>query len=131
METLFQKGAGLIASLTARSCGQAVNFRRGDSVATGITAVVGSKLFRYNDSSGFSTVSRTRDFIVDRADLLAAIGEDGEPRDGDVIEQVDENGDSIDYQVAAPNGEPVFRYVDTSETRVRIHTFRNDRTVEV
>ena len=75
------------------------HYRRGDDVATGITAVVGSKLFRYNDSSGFSTVSRTRDFIVDRADLLAAIGVDGEPREGDVIEQVDENGDSIDYQL--------------------------------
>jgi hypothetical protein len=124
VDSILQKGAALVAALTTRSCGQAVNFRRGDTVTPEIAAVVGSKLFRYNDADGMDVVSRTRDFIFDVAELLAI--DVTEPRRGDVIEMIDDAETTIKYDVAAPNGEPLFSYVDTDETRIRVHTFRAD-----
>lgn len=122
IRTILQKGAAFIAASQKRSCGQGITFRRGEDIAAELIAVVGSKLFRYTDAEGADIVSRTRDFIVD-SDGLLGVGVD-EPRRGDVIAQVDRDGVTILYDVSAPNGEPVFSYSDTAETRIRIHTQR-------
>jgi len=120
IESILQKGAALIAGSQKRSCGQAITFRRGDSIAAELVAVVGEKLFRYTGSDGADVVTKTRDFIVDTDELLK-VGID-EPRRGDVISQINRDYVPIEYEVAAPNDEPVFSYVDERQTRIRIHT---------
>ncbi len=127
VDSITQKGANALAFATKRLCGQTVTFQRGSNPTLDVTAVIGETPFRTDDETGASIISRSRDFIVDAADLVDSESAKIEPKRGDVIVQAD--GDELttgEYVVSAPAGEPCFRYVDPGLFRIRIHTIRAD-----
>ena len=87
-----------------------VAYRHGGSAKT-VRAIAGRTVFRSTNEYGEWTRTETRDFII-RADQL-----DAPPERGDVI--VFDGGE---FEVLAPNDEPVWRWSDPYHTAYRVHT---------
>ena len=81
-----------------------------DGAAKAVKAIVGRTVFRSTNDSGHWTRTETRDFII-RPEELGLV-----PEKGDVI-----RFDGGEYEVLAPNGEPVWRWSDPHRTAMRIH----------
>lgn len=96
-----------------------VTYRRG-AVALSVPATVGKSGFSVDNGLGIFERIEMRDYLIDVADLASL----GEPQRGDIIDDADDAGNAIRYEVSAPSaGEPCFAYTD-APTRVayRIHT---------
>ena len=91
--------------------GEKVSYKPGNGTAMEITAVPGSTVFRQQNEYGAWVRVQSRDFIVRKDDLPAA------PEKGDVI-----TWRGSEYEVLAPNDEPVWRWSDPLQTAYRIHT---------
>lgn len=87
-----------------------VTYRHGSSAKT-IRAVAGRTVFRSTNDCGNWVRTETRDFIIRAGEL------DFTPETGDVIVF-----DGEEYEVLAPNGEPVWRWSDPHRTALRVHT---------
>ena len=87
-----------------------VTYRHGSSAKT-IKAIAGRTVFRSTNDCGNWVRTETRDFIIRTGEL------DIFPETGDVIEV-----DGGEYEVLAPNGEPVWRWSDPYRTALRVHT---------
>ena len=111
---MFLRGEAMIDRMFEAS-GTSVSYRRdGEVMVESAPAKVGRTLFRTDDvATGVVFRFEERDFIV-RASDFAAIGE---PRRGDEIVW-----DGRLYQVAAPDGEPCWKWhTRQSHTQMRIH----------
>ena len=87
-----------------------VTYRHGTETVV-VRAVPGQTLFRAENEYGQWVRTQRRDFII-RADQL-----DAPPERGDVI--VFDGGE---FEVLAPNDEPVWRWSDPYHTAYRVHT---------
>ena len=76
-----------------------------------VNAVIGKSFFKTNDVNGYSIVTRTVDFIIDRNEL------EQEPVRGDLILR---NGRL--YEVYGPDNEPCWRFSGGNHNTYRIHT---------
>ena len=81
-----------------------------DGAAKAVKAIVGRTLFRSTNDSGHWTRTETRDFIIPAGQLASF------PEKGDVI-----LFDGGEFEVLAPNDEPVWRWSDPFRTAVRVH----------
>lgn len=99
---------------------QTVTYRRA-AASVSISATLGSSMLRINDAAGRSRVERTdRDFIVRSADLILS-GSATTPARGDHID-LTIGGTIYRYDVMSPVGEPPWRYSDSHNKMMRIHT---------
>lgn len=94
--------------------GEPVSYSRdGVVLFANIKAKVGSTLFRTDDANGITFRIEQRDFIVRVSDMAGF----DEPKKGDEI-----IWDGKAYMVAAPNGEPCWKWhTRHSHTQMRIH----------
>lgn len=76
-----------------------------------IKASLGKTLFRAENEYGVTIRTESRDFLIAGSDLA------DDPERGDAI-----LCDGRRYEVLAPNGEPVWRWMGTSRLTRRIHT---------
>ena len=91
-----------------------VIYRRGEYLEP--PATIGRTVFKVSDDYGRFQYIESRDYLITAADLVL----DGVitlPEKGD---EIVENGQI--YEVLAPNGEPEWRYSDSSRQCLRIHT---------
>ena len=92
-----------------------VIYRLGDQ-SVELPATIGRTVFKVSDDYGRYQYIESRDYLVTAADLVLN-GETTLPESGD---EIVENGQI--YEVMAPNGEPEWRYSDSSRQCLRIHT---------
>lgn len=90
--------------------GERVVYKHKDVEKT-VTAVIGKTVFRVEDPYEVYIKTVSKDFLIMASDLGL------EPKRGDQISIHGKN-----YEVLAPNNEPVWRWTDTSECTYRIHT---------
>lgn len=76
-----------------------------------VTAAVGRTLFRAENEYGVTVRTESRDFLISVSELPA------EPQRGDRIVYANRQ-----YEVLAPNGEPVWRWSGSQMVTRRIHT---------
>jgi len=91
--------------------GRTVTYARGALTAE-VTAVLGRTLFSLLDESGFATEYESRDYIIPVSALVAF----GDPEAFDTV-----TDGRVTYEVAAPGGEPSWRYTDGYRRTFRIH----------
>ena len=91
--------------------GEEVTYLTGDGVELQFTAVLGHTFFKQQNEYGSWIRVESKDFIVRKEDLGR------EPKKGDLIRYADS-----EYEVLAPNDEPVWRWSDPHQTAYRIHT---------
>ena len=87
-----------------------VIYRRGDQYLE-LPATIGRTVFKVSDDYGRFQYIESRDYLISATDLATL------PEKGD---EIVENG--FVYEVMAPNGEPEWRYSDSSRQCLRIHT---------
>lgn len=98
-----------------------VVYRRADQSVT-VTATIGSTLLKLGDDFGGVRIERTdRDYLIAAADLVLD-GQPVAPQPGDTIEDGnDPGGQTLVYEVRAPEGEPPWRWSDHYRNLLRIH----------
>lgn len=85
-----------------------------------VLATVGRTVFEINSDIGVLERVESRDFLVSAADLVLG-GNVALPEPGDVIWEL-HGTQVLAYEVAAPGGEPCWRYADNHRVMLRIHT---------
>lgn len=95
----------------SRNLAEPVVYIRKDGKMIFLNATLGKTLFRADDQYGMTVRTTSRDFLIAAADLLE------EPVRGDKILHAGHQ-----YEVLAPNGEPVWRWCGTYHWTRRIHT---------
>lgn len=93
------------------SFGEEAEYRRRDGTTVRVTAVPGSAAFVQRGEYGTYARVELRDFIVRREAL---------PSDPEAGDEIVFGGRA--YEVAAPNGEPAWRWSDAHGVAIRIHT---------
>ena len=91
--------------------GEEVTYLTEDGVELQFNAVLGHTFFKQQNEYGSWIRVESKDFIVRKEDLGR------EPKKGDLIRY-----SGSEYEVLAPNDEPVWRWSDPLETAYRIHT---------
>lgn len=89
-------------------------------------ALQGATDFEVLIDGGLAERFTSADWLVSVADLVIA-GAAVTPARGDTISTT-RNGATETYTVAAPEGEPVFAYLDRERTRYRIHSKQTAQT---
>ena len=107
---MIRSGIAALRMMEYEVLADEVTYRHDSSVKT-IKAIAGRTVFRSTNDCGNWVRTETRDFII-RADQL-----DAPPERGDVI--VFDGGE---FEVLAPNDEPVWRWSDPYHTAYRVHT---------
>ena len=107
---MIRSGISALRMMQYEILADTVSFRHGLS-AKEIRAIAGKTVFRSTNEYGNWVRTETRDFII-RADQL-----DAPPERGDVIVF-----DGREFEVLAPNDEPVWRWSDPYHTAYRVHT---------
>lgn len=123
MSDLLQTGAAWLANRLSDSASTLCTYHRGNSYAQ-LRATVGSSTFEAQNQSGVIETWQSRDFIMKASSLPF-----GDPRRHDRVVQTI-NGVDLTYEVATPQGMPVFRYADPFRQMVRIHTIATEKSVE-
>lgn len=82
---------------------------------------VGQTRFRTNEGRFSRLDFSDRDYLIP-VDLLILDGELVQPKENDWIEQIINGKPSQQFNLIAPEGEPVWRYSDPQETIYRCHT---------
>lgn len=105
--------------------GEEITITRGAESITIAKAFPSNFRFRVSAPTGESqVVSSDADWIFD-ADLYVFGGRVSKPRKDDRVSVV-RGGVVQKFRVATPTGETPYRFSDTQETRLRIHTMRAD-----
>lgn len=107
---MIRSGLAALRMMQYEVLADEVTYRHGTSAKT-VKAIVGRTVFRSTNDCGHWVKTQTRDFIIRPEDLGLT------PEKGDVIEF-----DGGEYEVLAPNGEPVWRWSDPHRTAMRVHT---------
>ena len=89
-------------------------------------ALQGATDFEVVIDGGLAERFTSADWLVSVADLVIS-GAAVTPARGDTISTT-RNGATETYTVAAPEGEPVFAYLDRERTRYRIHSKQTSQT---
>ena len=118
MTDRLQRGNTRLQARMLDKAVQTVTYKRGNTELTGISAVIGETPFRISDVEGFQTRVISQDFLIAVSDLSSL----GDPEAGDKIIETAADGTIREFEVAAPGGEPEWRWSDTYRTTYRIHT---------
>ena len=108
---MIESGIEYLREVQKECLALSATYRRTDGTGIFIKAVPGRSIFRSTNDYGVWTRTETRDFIIDK-DYL-----DDPPVKGDMIIFRDR-----EYEVLAPNDEPVWKWSDPFCTAYRIHT---------
>lgn len=120
MADLLATAASWVASQQKSHLSQTVIYVRGQ-LSVSVSATLGQSEEETFENGGTLVNSRSKDFIIDTADLIldsATVL----PKRGDIIKQTI---DSVvhKFEVMTENAnEPPWRYTDDYQTRLRIHT---------
>ena len=109
--SILEEAVNTLRSIQESCLSVPVSYRRSGGEARTVNAVVGKTVFHSRSDYGTWMRTETRDFIIRTGEL------DIFPETGDVIEF-----DGGEYEVLAPNGEPVWRWSDPHRTAMRVHT---------
>ncbi len=124
MADLFSKAASWLAGQRRKALARQVRYVSGSRSAD-VLAVVGQTQIERQSSEGLSSISDSRDYIINREDLLLADVTGTlvahEPTAGDSIRETI-NGKVHIYRVLAMPGVPVAQDRETSKVSFRIHT---------
>lgn len=115
MPSIFEPGESILNRMF-ECAGQKITYLRdGKAMAENIPAKLGKTLVRTDDLTSAAVIRfELRDFIIRASDVPGL----NEPKRGDEIVL-----DGRRYMVAAPNGEPCWRWhTRQSHTQIRIHT---------
>ncbi len=122
MGDLIESGVGWLKDKLKAHASRQVVYRRGTS-QTSVQAVVGRSLLKLDDGYGGVRVTWTdRDFVIAAQDLILG-GNVTLPQRGDRIEQTIDGVTHV-FEVAAPGGEPEWRWSDPHQIMLRIHTVK-------
>lgn len=117
---MLQRGARMIERVRSTNLAHAVEYLFG-TTKIDIDATTDGTDFEVIDETGVGIVERSRDFLFNAPGLIAAIGR--VPAKGDrVRETVD--GQVVEYEVREFAGQPHYRFDDTLNLRIRVHTRR-------
>lgn len=117
----MDRGSEFLSEHRTAHMAREIEYRRG-SVAITLDATPGRSVFDQQNSDGMLTRSESRDYLLRSKDLVLS-GARVEPEDGDLLIDVDANGDRMSFEVRAPaSGEPPFRYSDPFRRTIRVHT---------
>ncbi len=116
---LMDRGSAMLGRVRAERLSRPVTYRRGsDSIE--LAAAVGSTAFERTDDHSVIHRVESRDYLI-AAEALVLAGSTARPAAGDRIEEHGSESVHV-YEVAAPAGEPVWRYSDPQRRTLRIHT---------
>lgn len=119
---LLHDGLAWLSAQLKAGASQQVVYRRGAESVT-VNAVVGKSLLKLDDGYGGVRITWTdRDFLIAAEDLVIG-GNATLPQRGDRIEQTIGDVTHI-FEVAAPGGEPEWRWSDPHQIMLRIHTVK-------
>lgn len=119
---LLRDGLAWLSAQLKAGASQQVVYRRGTESVT-VNAVVGKSLLKLDDGYGGVRVTWTdRDFVIAAQDLILG-GNVTLPQRGDRIEQTIDGVTHV-FEVAAPGGEPEWRWSDPHQIMLRIHTVK-------
>lgn len=121
-DDFLQRGARLIERVRKDKLAHAVTYTPLGGSAIALNATTDGTDFEIVTEGGLGVVERSRDFLLAAEDLVV---DDAVilPTVGDRIrETVD--GVGVDYEVKAFGSSPHFRYDDTLNLRLRVHTRR-------
>lgn len=107
---MLHKALEFLHKSQKKHIGERVVYKHKDSEKT-VTAVIGKTVFRVEDPYEVYIRTVTKDFLIRTKDLGFV------PERGDLVVWKGKT-----YEVLAPNGNPVWRWTDTSECTYRIHT---------
>lgn len=111
--------------------GQTVTYTRGVTGASySVTAIPGETLFAIDDQYAGTIREHRRDWLI-AADQLNTGSVNFVPAAGDRITLTTADGALVTYEVAAPDGEPVWRWLDPREHIRRVHVVEIDRDLIV
>ncbi len=120
MTDMLEKGVEWLRGQRKAHLGRTVTYGRGEEISFDVTATVGETRFRIGQGTGPDVLVRTRDYLIEAADLAA--GGISEPAAGDQIRET--RGETVYVQeVMGPgNDEPAWRWSDRYGGSLRIHT---------
>lgn len=116
MTDLLQSAASWLSGQLKEHVSQTVTFRRGVQTCS-VQATIGNALFESHGELGPTVQIKTRDYLIETADLVLA-GQAVLPQRDDVIVEV--NGD--EYQILPGDDGVYWRNSDPYRIRIRIHT---------
>lgn len=119
---LLRDGLAWLSAQLKAGASQQVVYRR-DTESVTVNAVVGKSLLKLDDGYGGVRMEWTdRDFLIAAEDLVIG-GNATLPQRGDRIEQTIGDVTHV-FEVAAPGGEPEWRWSDPHQIMLRIHTVK-------
>lgn len=119
MSNLLEQGASWLNDQRHKFMTSTIVYERGvDSVT--LLATIGRTEFEQSDEQGLISRIESRDFVMQRADLVLG-GNPVLPKAGDIIKETVGTTTYV-YEVMAPGGEPPFRYADPYRYSLRVHT---------
>ena len=130
---MLKKAADWLASKMLETNGITVTYRRQETGTTvSVSAVVGRTVFDVDEGYGQITRFESRDFLINKSDLIgfpfettpSSFPQRGDEIDELVLDDVRLPGQSIRYryEVMAPSGQAVWEYADASRNLLRVHT---------
>lgn len=108
---MLEQTAEWLESQRKRSLAVPVVYVRRDGEVISLKATMGRTLFRAENEYGVTIRTEARDFLVAGSELVQ------DPERGDKIIH-----DGRQYEVLAPNGEPVWRWCGSYHWTRRVHT---------
>lgn len=117
---MLETGSAFLRDRMNTHVSRTVTYVRG-IVEFELSATLGQSLNMETNEEGFVLYKRTRDFIVRAEDLYDPVAEEAfEPVAGDKIKE-GSDPERV-YEIAATNGDEVWRYADPYHKGIRIHT---------
>jgi hypothetical protein len=117
MANILQDGAAWLSGQLQDHAAIAIVYSRG-SATVAINATVGRTEFAVTDGTGMELRYESRDYLFPAASLILS-GAAALPTEGDRITET--VGGAV-YDVLAPSGSQVYRYVDEFRLSFRVHT---------
>lgn len=124
MANRLRRGMERLAQRLGNEAPVSIVYHRGnDSVSIPVGCWAGRTPFRTQDQLGSSRLEWSeRDYMIP-VELLVLDGQTVQPQEHDWIEEVfPEPEGSKEYELVAPNNEPVWRFGEQSKVWYRIHT---------
>ncbi len=119
---LLQNASNWLQDVHKASCANLVDYSGGNglTIASQIPARIGKTEFVKEVDGSMLLDYESRDFLIEKADLTQ-FGNPYTPTRGNVIQET-QGGQTFNYRVAAPEGQPVAKDDDRFKKTWRIHT---------
>lgn len=122
MPEMLQEGLEWLAGELKSASSRQVYYCRDGAGLCRLQAVPGNRPLRQVDAYGAALLSwEYTDWLILAADLVL-LGQVTLPQPGDRIEEQRSGGKTRVYEVMAPGDEPVYRWCDSDNQHLRVHT---------